>query len=367
MLAEILSVAPGQLLQVEVLEGSRPVRDVPIAALVDDTMGLQAYMHIDALRRLMREGRVITGAAVTLDPAATDRFKATVKTIPAVAGVALREAAIQNFRETMAASMNNKGQVHAFDADRKRLAPIIERLKRAGTRNVQVHDRAAGLAPFQEKFDRVLVDAPCTGLGALRRRPEARWRKSPADVPALTQLQTELLTAAVVALKPGGIVAYVTCSPHLAETSGVVADVRRAFGGVLEELDARAVVRSISSTDPRLPAQADGSGRAQLWPHRHNTDAMSITRASAFCRSRGQPSRFPRNCNRHSVMDGGLFGSKNIPASPTTSGRLLHRLASTGTPHDMASSAGSPKPSHNEGNTSAAAPFSNATIRSSSR
>jgi putative ABC transport system permease protein len=106
MLADILDLASGQSVQVEVLEGRRPTHDVPVAALVDDTMGLQAYMQIDAVRRLLREGGVITGAAVTLDPAATERFNATVKTIPAVAGVALRDAALQNFRETMAASMN---------------------------------------------------------------------------------------------------------------------------------------------------------------------------------------------------------------------------------------------------------------------
>ncbi|WP_127475142.1 RsmB/NOP family class I SAM-dependent RNA methyltransferase [Microbacterium sulfonylureivorans] len=126
-------------------------------------------------------------------------------------------------------------------------------------------------------YDRILVDAPCTGLGALRRRPEARWRKAPGDVPELTELQRELLHAAVVALKPGGVVAYVTCSPHLAETSGVVADVRREWGAALEELSARDVVTAISDADPGLSPQADGSGRAQLWPHRHNTDAMSIT------------------------------------------------------------------------------------------
>lgn len=126
-------------------------------------------------------------------------------------------------------------------------------------------------------YDRILVDAPCTGLGALRRRPEARWRKSPADVPELTQLQGELLTAAIVGLRPGGIVAYITCSPHLAETAGVVADVRREFGNTIEELDAREVLRALSGSDPQLPPQNDGSGRAQLWPHRHNTDAMSIT------------------------------------------------------------------------------------------
>lgn len=133
----------------------------------------------------------------------------------------------------------------------------------------------AGESPAS--YDRILVDAPCTGLGALRRRPEARWRKSPTDVPGLTGLQTELLAAAVTALKPGGIVAYVTCSPHLAETAGVVADVRRNLEGAVEELDAREVLRQVATTDPRLPDQKDGSLRAQLWPHRHNTDAMSIS------------------------------------------------------------------------------------------
>ena len=126
-------------------------------------------------------------------------------------------------------------------------------------------------------YDRILVDAPCTGLGALRRRPEARWRKSPGDVPELSELQRELLEAAVIALKPGGIVAYVTCSPHLAETAGVVSEVRREFGDALEELDARAVLRDVAGPSLELAEPVDGSGRAQLWPHRHNTDAMSIT------------------------------------------------------------------------------------------
>lgn len=126
------------------------------------------------------------------------------------------------------------------------------------------------------RYDRILVDAPCTGLGALRRRPEARWRKSPSDVPGLTSLQTDLLTAAAGALTPGGIVAYVTCSPHLAETAGVVADVRRRFDDLVE-LDARAVLQRVSRHPLDLPDPIDGSGRAQLWPHRHGTDAMSIT------------------------------------------------------------------------------------------
>lgn len=126
-------------------------------------------------------------------------------------------------------------------------------------------------------YDRILVDAPCTGLGALRRRPEARWRKAPSDVPSLTELQRELLDAAVSALKPGGVVAYVTCSPHLAETAGVVADVRRGWGSAIEELSAREVIAALADADPGLAPQADGSERAQLWPHRHNTDAMSVS------------------------------------------------------------------------------------------
>ena len=142
---------------------------------------------------------------------------------------------------------------------------------------VSEEDGRVRAAESPEQYDRILVDAPCTGLGALRRRPEARWRKSPADIPTLTDLQRDLLLAAVTALKPGGVVAYVTCSPHLAETAGVVAEVKRELGGSIEDLDARQVVTALSSSDPGLVPQADGSGRAQLWPHRHNTDAMSIS------------------------------------------------------------------------------------------
>ena len=142
---------------------------------------------------------------------------------------------------------------------------------------VSEEDGRTRAAAAPATYDRILVDAPCTGLGALRRRPEARWRKAPGDVPELIALQRGLLDAAIGALKPGGIVAYVTCSPHLAETSGVVADIRREWGAAIEELSARDVVTALSDADPGLPPQSDGSGRAQLWPHRHNTDAMSIT------------------------------------------------------------------------------------------
>ena len=126
-------------------------------------------------------------------------------------------------------------------------------------------------------YDRILVDAPCTGLGALRRRPESRWRKSPQDVAPLAELQGELLSAAVTGLRPGGVVAYVTCSPHLAETRDVVAAVLDQHRNELEELDARGVLRRVSRNVTDLATPGSGGGRAQLWPHRHGTDAMSIT------------------------------------------------------------------------------------------
>ncbi|HLZ37476.1 MAG TPA: transcription antitermination factor NusB [Mycobacteriales bacterium] len=116
-------------------------------------------------------------------------------------------------------------------------------------------------------FDRVLVDAPCTGLGALRRRPEARWRREPADVARLAPLQRGLLRSGLRAVRPGGVVAYVTCSPHVAETRVVVADVLREVPHVTR-LDARAVL-------PGVP-ELGGGPDVQLWPHRHGTDAMFV-------------------------------------------------------------------------------------------
>lgn len=121
-------------------------------------------------------------------------------------------------------------------------------------------------------YDRILVDAPCSGLGALRRRPEARWRKQPGDLPELTRLQGELLEAAVAHLAPGGVLAYVTCSPHLAETRVVLEGVLRRHPG-LREIDAKAAVNTVA----REPLDLAGAGlSAQLWPHRHGTDAMFI-------------------------------------------------------------------------------------------
>ena len=136
----------------------------------------------------------------------------------------------------------------------------------AGNHRVVVADATQPL-PGEDPFDRVLLDAPCTGLGALRRRPEARWRRRPSDIPTLRALQLALLTAALAAVRPGGLVAYVTCSPHLAETSTVVSDALRQRVDV-ERVDARPLL-------PGVPELGDGPD-VQLWPHRHGTDAMYL-------------------------------------------------------------------------------------------
>ena len=133
-------------------------------------------------------------------------------------------------------------------------AGLVRRSLRASTDGLLGVVCADGTRPAwsDAAFDRVLVDAPCTGLGALRRRPEARWRRTPADLDALVPLQQDLLGAAIDAVRPGGVVAYATCSPVLAETDEVVATV------LTKRTDAT-LVRT-----------------ERWWPHRHGTDAMFV-------------------------------------------------------------------------------------------
>ena len=119
-------------------------------------------------------------------------------------------------------------------------------------------------------FGRVLVDAPCTGLGALRRRPEARWRRQPSDVTELAPLQRALLASALDAVAPGGVVGYSTCSPHVAETRFVVGDVLKKRSDI-EVVDARPLFTDAGGR--RLDGLGDGP-YVQLWPHVHGTDAM---------------------------------------------------------------------------------------------
>jgi 16S rRNA (cytosine967-C5)-methyltransferase len=151
--------------------------------------------------------------------------------------------------------------VTAIEPNARRAEFVEQNTRGLPVEVLRVDGRDPGIEPG---FDRVLVDAPCTGLGALRRRPEARWRRQPGDVPGLAKLQRELLASAIRLTRPGGVVLYATCSPHLAETVGVVADALRRHP--VTALDTRPLFE---------PVDGLGDGPyVQLWPHRHGTDAM---------------------------------------------------------------------------------------------
>lgn len=124
---------------------------------------------------------------------------------------------------------------------------------------------------FPETFDRILVDAPCSGLGSLRRRAEARWRKNRSDIKQLAEIQRELLLSAAGAVRKGGVIAYVTCSPALAETREIV-DYALSERSDLQRLDAAAVIRGFAPDIP-LP---DSGGDVQLFEHIHDTDQMFV-------------------------------------------------------------------------------------------
>ncbi|MCT7659753.1 RsmB/NOP family class I SAM-dependent RNA methyltransferase [Mycobacterium deserti] len=164
-------------------------------------------------------------------------------------------------KTALLAALAGEGRVTAVEPAARR-ADLVEQNTRGLPVDIaRVDGRDSGLEPG---FDRVLVDAPCTGLGALRRRPESRWRRSPADVPQLAKLQRELLAAAIALTRPGGVVLYATCSPHVAETVGIVADAVR-----------RHPVTALDTRPLFAPVDDLGDGPyVQLWPHRHGTDAM---------------------------------------------------------------------------------------------
>jgi 16S rRNA (cytosine967-C5)-methyltransferase len=153
-------------------------------------------------------------------------------------------------------------RVTAVEPSEARADLVVQNTRGLPVDVLRVDGRHTGLDPG---FDRVLVDVPCTGLGALRRRPEARWRRARTDVPVLAKLQRELLAAAIALTRPGGVVLYATCSPHLAETVGVVGDALRRHP--VSALDARPLFEPVHAGLGEGPY-------VQLWPHRHGTDAM---------------------------------------------------------------------------------------------
>ncbi|MGW9629363.1 RsmB/NOP family class I SAM-dependent RNA methyltransferase [Agromyces sp. NPDC055520] len=260
-----LAVLPGLDVDTDAIEGFEPDRFSPIGAVADDPIA--AAERSAGRIRVQDEGSQLAALALSraapvrpgerwLDLCAGPGGKTAVLAAEALAGGALLAA-----NETVPAR-----------------AELVRNAVTGVPFDVEVHvgdgrhlDLVTLGAP--DGFDRILLDAPCTGLGALRRRPEARWRKAPSDVAELTKLQGQLFDSAFAALAPGGILAYVTCSPHTAETHGTLAGALRRAGDSAEQLDTRSVIESVS----RHPLDLAGARETvQLWPHRHGTDAMFI-------------------------------------------------------------------------------------------
>ncbi len=124
----------------------------------------------------------------------------------------------------LSAAMENSGQIHTYDNDRRRMAPMIERLRRAGTRNVQLIEDDDALAQLLDNCDKVLVDAPCSGTGTWRRRPDTKWRLSEKSLATRLNQQKEVINKASQYVRPGGELTYVTCSVLPQENDAIVSE-----------------------------------------------------------------------------------------------------------------------------------------------
>jgi len=173
----------------------------------------------------------------------------------------------------LAAQMHNRGQIHAHDADRHRLRPIHERIRRAGVRNAQIiaPHQPGKLDALRSRMDLVLVDAPCSGSGTWRRRPDAKWRLSKSALETRMKAQRELLRQAAAFVKPGGRLLYVTCSVLPVENDAQV----KAF---LKEQKAFSLLdwRDQAGALASQPQTAHESKTLQLTPLEHETDGFFI-------------------------------------------------------------------------------------------
>jgi len=174
----------------------------------------------------------------------------------------------------LGASMRNTGRLYAFDTSGHRLAALKPRLARSGLSNVHpvqiAHERDDRIKRLAGKIDRVLVDAPCSGLGTLRRNPDLKWRQKPESVAELAALQQAILSSAARLLKPGGRLVYATCSVLPEENEATVQAFLEAHSG-FEALDAAAELTRLKV--PEAAALCQG-GQLRLWPQRHSTDGF---------------------------------------------------------------------------------------------
>ena len=170
-----------------------------------------------------------------------------------------------------ALSLTSGTSLVANEVSKHRADLVSKSLKPLGTFELRTSD-GREFGNQDKRYSRILLDAPCTGLGALRRRPESRWRRTTDDLVDLVKLQRELLESAWKALEPGGVLAYVTCSPHLSETTAQVSWAQGKFKDKLELVNANSILNSIN---PHLGLDEE-LFTAQLWPHVHGTDAMFL-------------------------------------------------------------------------------------------
>jgi len=176
----------------------------------------------------------------------------------------------------LGAAMRNSGRLYAFDVSGHRLDALKPRLARSGLSNVYpaqiAHERDDRIKRLAGKIDRVLVDAPCSGLGTLRRNPDLKWRQSPQAVEELRQKQAAILDSAARLLKPGGRLVYATCSLLSAENE----EIAQAFGQAHPDFEAvpAAEVLAKAQVAPEAAAGLDSQGYLRLWPHRHHSDGF---------------------------------------------------------------------------------------------
>jgi 16S rRNA (cytosine967-C5)-methyltransferase len=175
----------------------------------------------------------------------------------------------------LGAEMRNTGRLYAFDTSGHRLAALKPRLARSGLSNVYpvqiAHERDERIKRLAGKLDRVLVDAPCSGLGTLRRNPDLKWRQTPQAIEELCAKQAAILASAARLVKPGGRLVYATCSLLRAENEAIAAAFGNDHGREFEPLDAAEALQRAHVGDAATLVR---DGCLRLWPHRHGTDGF---------------------------------------------------------------------------------------------
>jgi 16S rRNA (cytosine967-C5)-methyltransferase len=246
-----LALRPGLAEFTELPDDAEPARYSPFGAYVGGDPG-RIPAVAEGRAGVQDEGSQLVALALSRVDAAPGRW------LDACAGPGGKAALLAGL------ALQDESQVLASELHHHRAELVAENLRNYSTASTVQAD--ATRPPWTPgTFCRVLADVPCTGLGALRRRPDARWRRAESDLETLVPLQTALLNSALDAAAPGGVVAYVTCSPHPLETTGVIASLSRAD---FQSLHAAEYL-------PEVP-DAETGDFVQLWPHRHRTDAMFL-------------------------------------------------------------------------------------------